>query len=65
MKVKKIKEESEKEISNTIKVENVDINISNSNNTEEKSSISENEKAEIIEYLANEYSINRKNIVIN
>lgn len=68
LKVKKIKEEeSEKETSNTIKVENVDINISNSNtnNKQEKSSISENEKTEIIEYLANEYSINRKNIVIN
>lgn len=68
LKVNKIKEEeSEKETSNTIKVENVDINISNSNtnNKQEKSSISENEKTEIIEYLANEYSINRNNIVIN
>lgn len=72
LKIKKVadEEKSTEETSNIIKVENVDINISNSsnnntNNIEEKSNISEKEKAEIIEYLANEYSINRKNIVIN
>lgn len=63
-------EKATEETSNIIKVENVDINISNScnnnkYNTEEKSNISEKEKTKIIEYLANEYSINRKNIVIN
>ena len=72
LKIKKVadEEKSTEETSNIIKVENVDINISNSsnnntNNTEEKSNISEKEKTEIIEYLANEYSINRNNIVIN
>lgn len=72
LKIKKVadEEKSTEETSNTIKVENVDINISNSsnnntNNIEEKSNISEKEKAEIIEYLANEYSINKKDIVIN
>ena len=63
-------EKATEETSNIIKVENVDINISNSsnnntNNTEEKSNISEKEKTEIIEYLANEYSTNKKDIVIN
>ena len=62
-------ENAKKETNNTIKVENVDININISNNntntTEEKSDISEKEKTEIIEYLANEYSINKKDIVIN
>lgn len=72
LKIKKVSDEekSTEETSNIIKVENVDINISNSsnnntNNTEEKSNISEKEKTEIIEYLANEYSINKKDIVIN
>ena len=72
LKIKKVtdEEEASEESINTIKVENVDINISNSsdnntNNTEEKSNISEKEKIEIIEYLANEYSINKKDIVIN
>lgn len=70
LKIKKIEEEeTQKESSNTIKVEDVDINISNSsnntNNAEEKSNISEKEKTEIIEYLANEYSIDKKSITIN
>lgn len=72
LKIKKVadEEKSTEETSNIIKVENVDINISNSsnnntNNTEEKSNLSEKEKTEIIEYLANEYSINKKDIVIN
>lgn len=72
--IKKI-EEDEKNVeqasSNNINIENVDINISNSSNdsdarnTEEKSNISEKEKIQIIEYLSNEYSIDKKNILIN
>lgn len=79
LKIKKIeKEEStKKNITNTIKVENVDINISNSSNNnnninnnitsniDNKTNITEKEKIEIIEYLANEYSIDKKNIIIN
>lgn len=72
LKIKKVADEEKltKETSDIIKVENVDINISdssknNTNNTEEKSNISEKEKTEIIEYLANEYSTNKKDIVIN
>lgn len=72
LKIKKVSDEKKSTggTSNTIKVKNVDINISNSsnnntNNAEEKSNISEKEKIEIIEYLANEYSINKKDIVIN
>lgn len=72
LELKKIEEEeTKKESSNTIKVENVDINISNSSNNsntdkiEEKLKISEKEKTEIIEYLSNEYSIDKKNITIN
>lgn len=72
LKIEKIKEdEAKEEKSNTIKIENVDIDVGNSNNsnitnnTEEKSNISEKEKIEIIEYLSNEYSIDRKDIIIN
>lgn len=64
-------EERKEEVTNTIKVENVDISIGNSNNTDtdnttqEKDNISEEEKTELIGYLSNEYSIEKKNIVIN
>lgn len=63
----KIKEKS----TNTINIENVNISINNntnineSNNVKEKIKISEKEKKYIIEYLANEYSIDKKNIIIN
>ena len=67
------KERNEKESTrtNTIKIENVDININNnmtdneSNTAKEKANISDNEKIEIIEYLSDEYSIDKKSIVIN
>jgi len=72
IKTAEINEEESEKPTNTINIENVDINISNStnvNNTandiDEKLNISEKEKIEIIEYLANEYSIDKKNIVIN
>lgn len=71
--INKIEEEERKEeITNTIKVENVDISIGNSSNntdtdntTQEKDNISEEEKTELIGYLSNEYSIEKKNIIIN
>lgn len=56
------------ESSNIIKVDDIDISISNNSsnsNTTEKSNLSDNEKIEIIEYLAEEYSVDKKNIVIN
>lgn len=71
LKIKKTinKKRAIEESSNVIKVENIDVNIcnngSNNSNTEEMSNISEREKTEIIEYLAHEYSINKKDIVIN
>ena len=53
---------------NNINIENVEINISN-NTTEttnkEKNNISDKEKQEIIEYLSEEYSINKTDIIIN
>lgn len=70
LKIKKQENELE-ESSNIIKVENVDIDISdNSNNVNntnsiEKSNLSDDEKIEVIEYLAEEYSIQKNNIVIN
>lgn len=67
------KEKNKKESTrtNTIKIENVDINVNNnmtnneSNTVKEKTNISDNEKIEIIEYLSDEYSIDKKSIVIN
>lgn len=57
------------DISNIIKVEKIDINRTNnlnsSNNIEEKTNLLDDEKIEIIEYLAEEYSIDKTNIVIN
>lgn len=72
LKIKKVADEEKltEETSNIIKVENVDINISNSsnndtNNTEEKSNISEQEKLDIRKFLMNEYSISKEKIIIN
>ena len=67
------KQEKEVEVDdsrNIINIENIDINISNSTsdidtNSTKKLELSENEKIEIIEYLSEEYSIQKKNIVIN
>ena len=65
---KQEKELEENDISNMVNIENININISNNStnaNDENKSKLSEKEKIEIIEYLSEEYSINKKNIVIN
>lgn len=65
---KQEKELEENDISNMVNIGNIDINISNNStnaNDENKSKLSEKEKIEIIEYLSEEYSINKKNIVIN
>lgn len=68
LKISKIENEEEKrDNSNTIKIENVNINNSVNNivnNVIDKSNISNIEKKDIIEYLANEYSIDKKNIII-
>ena len=62
-------EEESKNINNIIEVEKIDINttnnVNNINNIEEKTNLSDDEKIEIIEYLAEEYSIDKTNIVIN
>lgn len=68
LKIEKIEEnQAEKEIKDIIKVENVEINnsINTTNNKVEKSNISEKEKKEIINFLSNEYSIDKENLVIN
>ena len=73
------KEKSQEEVEKTnniieveeidISTKNIDINTTNnvniSNNIEEKTNLSDDEKIEIIEYLAEEYSIDKTNIVIN
>ena len=64
-------EERKEEVTNTIKIENVDISINtvnsntNKNIIEEISNISEKERKELVEYISKEYSIEKKNIVIN
>lgn len=66
-----IKKSSEqKERTNKISpVENINIQVANqavqANLTEEKNQLSEKEKQEIIEYLSNEYSIEKTNIIIH
>lgn len=64
----KLQEEAQK-VSNIIEVEKIDIkttnNVNISNNIEEKTNLSDDEKIEVIEYLAEEYSIDKTNIVIN
>jgi len=57
------KEESEN-TSNRIEIEKVEVDIDNKE-VIENSNISDNEKQEIIEYLAEEYSIDKTKIVIN
>lgn len=52
--------------SNIVQIENVDIDINNNiNNIKEELELSDEEKIEIIEYLVQEYSVDKKNIVIN
>ena len=67
----KVKSNKETTSTNIIKIENVDININNNttnnenDNTKDETDILENEKREIIEYLSNEYSIDKTAIIIN
>ena len=67
LKIEKLEDNEEKDSKNIIKVENVEINnsINNTNNKVEKSNISEKQKKEIINFLSNEYSIDKGSIVIN
>lgn len=64
--VKKIEEYKQSNI-NEINVENVEISIDNKNviNTSETSNLSNTEKTKLIEYISSEYSIDKKNIIIN
>jgi len=66
LKVEKIEQEQE-ESTNIVEIEKVEVEINNdiSNKGTEKSNVSEDEKRKIIEYIASEYSIDKKNIVIN
>ncbi len=50
---------------NSIKIEEVEVNINNSNEKVEESNITEKEKIELIEYLSEEYSIEKTKIVID
>ena len=61
------KTEERIETPNAIQIEKVDVSISNetNGNTEEKTNLSEKEKTELIEYLSNEYSIDKIKIIIN
>ena len=64
--VKKIEEYKQSNI-NEINVENVEISIDNKNviNTSETYNLSNTEKTKLIEYISSEYSIDKKNIIIN
>lgn len=63
--VLKIQKQEEKEsTSNMIEIEKVEVNISEENVVEE-TNISDKEKKDIIEYLAEEYSIDKTQIVID
>lgn len=73
-KIEKIGEEKvELKSENIVKVESIDINVINTNNLENKeteneeveTNISDKEKRKIIEYLANEYSVNKECIILN
>ena len=61
------KTEERIETPNAIQIEKVDVSIGNetNGNTEEKTNLSEKEKTELIEYLSNEYSIDKIKIIIN
>ena len=70
LKIEKQENEEEQDDNDIINVENIDINISNNTsnsntNTTKESKLSDNEKIKIIEYLSDEYSIEKKNIVIS
>ena len=58
------KQEESEDTSNTIKIEKVEINVNNENAISE-SNVTDKEKKEIIEYLAEEYSIDKSKIIIN
>ena len=65
--VKKMEETIEE--SNTIQIEKVEVAIENeasrNNNIEEKTNLSEKEKTKLIEYLSNEYSVDKTKVMIN
>lgn len=63
LKVNKLEKKIEK-TSNTIEIEDIDISNNNTSVTEQ-SKLSNNEKKEIIEYLAEEYSVEKTRININ
>lgn len=58
------KQEENDSTSNMIEIEKVEVNMNN-NDVIEKSNITDEEKKAIIEYLAEEYSIDSKNIIID
>lgn len=68
LKMKKQTNKADKSSSNIIKIENINVGTNNNTlntNTTEKSDISSDEKKQIIQYLSEEYSVDKKNIVIN
>lgn len=58
------KQEETKTKSNTIEIEKVEINVGEENAIEE-SNISDREKQEIVQYLSEEYSMDKTSIIIN
>jgi len=59
-------EESKNEETNKVEIENVKIDLNNEVKDEENElSISEKEKKEVIEFLSEEYSIDKTNIILN
>lgn len=61
----KKKEIKLEEKSNKIDVEKVEVQIENENKNIEKSDITKEEKIQIIEYLSQEYSVDKSKIIIN
>lgn len=64
LRIKRTYQESE-EASNIVEIEEVEVEIKNEDKPIEESNISEKEKKQIIEYLAEEYSVDKKKIRIN
>ena len=63
LKLETLKETKEK--GSNVEVEKIEVNISENNEVIQESSLIDSEKIEVIEYISQEYSIDKKIIVIN
>ena len=65
IKLKEIEENKENQNNYNIQVENVEVSVNHNTIITEENNLSNKEKTEIIEYLSNEYSIEKEKIIIN